>query len=226
MSQLHQDMSTYVVLLRGINVGGKNKVPMAALRECLAELGFSNVSTYIASGNVILDSYESPDEIATRVEAALPARFRLDDEVIRALVLSHDQLKAVIDNKPEGFGDEPDKYACDAIFLIGIDSAEAMAVFSPREGVDSVWPGDGVIYSQRLSAQRTKSRLGKIVGTLAYRSMTIRSWRTTTKLLQLLSARDGVLGDHPDRRSRPKSAGSCSIERAATQHSRRIKKRG
>ena len=59
---------------------------------------------------------------------------------------------------------------------------EAMAVFDPREGVDRVWPGRGVIYSQRLSAQRTKSRLSKIIGTEAYASMTIRSWATTQKL--------------------------------------------
>ncbi|MFL5683324.1 MAG: DUF1697 domain-containing protein, partial [Chloroflexota bacterium] len=54
----------------------------------------------------------------------------------------------------------------------------------PRPGVDAVWPGNGVIYSQRLSAERTKSRLGKIVGTPAYKSMTIRSWQTTMALLE------------------------------------------
>ena len=47
---------------------------------------------------------------------------------------------------------------------MGIDARTAMKVFDPRPGVDEVWPGTGVIYSQRLSAQRTKSRLGKIVG--------------------------------------------------------------
>jgi len=65
-----------------------------------------------------------------------------------------------------------------------------MAVFDPREGVDKVWPGDGVIYSQRLSSLRTKSRLGKIVGTPAYKSMTIRSWGTTTKLLEIVRTID------------------------------------
>ena len=73
---------------------------------------------------------------------------------------------------------------------MGIDAAQAMPVFDPREGVDNVWPGDGVIYSQRLSAQRTKSRLSKIVGTPVYQSMTIRSWNTTTKLLKILEERD------------------------------------
>ncbi len=102
------------------------------------------------------------------------------------LVLTRHQLQAVIENKPDGFGEQPETYHSDAIFLMGIDSAQAMPVFDPREGVDNVWLGDGVIYSQRLSAQRTKSRLGKIVATPVYKSMTIRSWSTTTKLLELL----------------------------------------
>jgi uncharacterized protein (DUF1697 family) len=50
--------------------------------------------------------------------------------------------------------------------------------------------GRGVIYSQRLSAQRTRSRLNRIMGTDAYKSMTIRNWNTTTRLLELLKAMD------------------------------------
>ena len=69
-------MSTFVILLRGINVGGKNNVAMAALIECLEELGFSHVSTYIASGNVILVSDKSADEIRAQIEEALPQSFR------------------------------------------------------------------------------------------------------------------------------------------------------
>jgi len=103
-------------------------------------------------------------------------------------VLTRDQLQAVIDNRPEGFGDQPDKYHSDTIFLMGIDATEAMTVFKPREGVDKVWPGDGVIYSQRLSAQRTKSRLSAMMVSPLYKSMTIRSWNTTVKLLDLLNA--------------------------------------
>ena len=183
-------MNTYVILMRGINVGGKNKVPMAGLRECLEDLGFSNVSTYIASGNVIAESDKSVDKIQAQVEQALPKCFKLDAELVKVLVLSRRQLQAVVDNKPKGFGDSPEKYHSDAIFLMGIDVAQAMPVFSPREGVDRVWPGDGVVYSERLSSQRTKSRLSKIVGTPVYRSMTIRSWNTTTKLLEILKKID------------------------------------
>lgn len=179
-------MNAYAILLRGINVGGKNKVPMADLRKCLEELGFSDVSTYIASGNVILKSDKRPAEIKSLIEDALPRHFKLNDELIKVLVLTRKQLQAVIDDRPKGFGDQPQKYHSDAIFLIDIDAADVMPAFTPREGVDSVWAGDGVIYSQRLTAERTKSRLGKIAAAPAYKSLTIRNWNTTTKLLELL----------------------------------------
>ena len=187
-------MNTCVILLRGINVGGKNKVPMAGLRTCLEDLGFSNVSTYLASGNVILESDKPADEIKAQIEEALPASFALDDERIKVLVLTRGQFQAVVDNKPEGFGEQPEKYHSDAIFLMGLDSAQVMPVFDPREGVDKIWPGDGVVYSQRLSAQRTRSRLSKIAAAPEYKSMTIRSWSTTTKLLAMLERLDAEKG--------------------------------
>jgi uncharacterized protein (DUF1697 family) len=177
----------YAVLLRGINVGGKNIVAMAGLRTSLEEMGFSNVSTYIASGNVILESGKSADEIKVQLEKALPERFELDGDLIKVLVLTRTQLQAIVDNKPEGFGERPEKYHSDALFLMGIDSASVIPLLNPREGVDKVWPGDGVIYSQRLSSQRTKSRLNTIMALPAYKSMTIRNWNTTTKLLELLN---------------------------------------
>ena len=177
-------MTRYLVLLRGINVGGKNKVPMAALRELLESHGHTNVSTYIASGNVILTSDRSAATIKRELEAALPNAFKLDSELVAVLVLTRRQLQAIIRKRPNGFGDKPETYHSDAVFLIGIDAKTAMKVFDPRPGVDEVWPGTGVIYSQRLSAQRTKSRLSRIVGTPAYKSMTIRSWATTMALLE------------------------------------------
>jgi uncharacterized protein (DUF1697 family) len=179
-------VTAYLVLLRGINVGGKNKVPMVELRAALEGLGFANVSTYIASGNVFLDSELSAAAVAEAIEAALPKAFKLDAELIRVRVLTADELEAVVECRPKGFGDEPAKYHSDAVFLMGIDAAEAMAVFSPKEGVDRVWPGDGVVYSQRLSARRTASRLNRIMASPLYKSMTIRSWATTTALLDLL----------------------------------------
>ena len=183
-------MTRYLVLLRGINVGGRNKLPMAALRELLESHGHTKVSTYIASGNVILSSDQSAASIKRELEEALPKTFNLDSELIAVLVLTRAQLRAVVHKRPKDFGDKPDTYNSDAVFLMGIDAPTAMKIFDPRPGVDEVWPGKGVIYSQRLTAQRTKSRLGKIVGTPAYKSMTIRSWATTLALLERMEAPD------------------------------------
>jgi uncharacterized protein (DUF1697 family) len=138
-------MNTYVILMRGINVGGKNKVPMADLRKCLEELGFANVSTYIASGNVILESDKLAVEVKAQIEAALTKSFKLDSELIKVLVLSRQQLQAIIDNKPDGFGDQPEKYHSDAIFLIDIDAAQGYAGIQPprrsRQGLARSWRG-------------------------------------------------------------------------------------
>src|SRR5512139_54298 len=112
-------MNTYVVLIRGINVGGKNIVSMAGLRKCLEEQGFSNVSTYIASGNVILKSDKPANKVKAQIEEVLPENFKLNDGFIKVLVLTHNQLQAVVDHKPKGFGEQPEKYHSDAIFLIG-----------------------------------------------------------------------------------------------------------
>jgi uncharacterized protein (DUF1697 family) len=180
----------YVILLRGINVGGKNIISMVSLKSCLEELGFANISTYIASGNVILESDKPAAEIEDQIEAALIKSFKVDSELIKVLALTLNQLQVIVDNKPEGFGDQPEKYHSDAIFLMRVDSAQTMSIFNPREGVDKVWPGDGMIYSQRLSAERTKSRLSKIMESPLYKSMTIRSWNTTIKLLNLMKNMD------------------------------------
>jgi uncharacterized protein (DUF1697 family) len=178
----------YLGLLRGVNVGGKNKVSMAELKACLEDLGCQNVRTYIASGNVIFESNKSAAELTKEIEAVLPKKFKLDSELIKILILSRDQLQKIVDHAPKGFGAEPATYHSDAIFLIDVPSDEAIKVFNPREGVDKVWQGDLVIYSQRLSALRTKSRLSVIAVSPLYKQMTIRSWQTTVKLLELMNA--------------------------------------
>jgi uncharacterized protein (DUF1697 family) len=91
----------YLALLRGINVGGKNKVPMAELKACFEELGCENVRTYIASGNVMFESSMSSAELTEEIQEALPTKFRLDSELIKILVLSRDQLQKVIDQAPK-----------------------------------------------------------------------------------------------------------------------------
>jgi uncharacterized protein (DUF1697 family) len=181
-------MHPYVILIRGVNVGGKNLLPMADLRTCLESQGYSQVSTYIASGNILLRSDQPASAVKTHLEGLLPQKFALDDAFIKVLVLTPAQLQAVVSGKPQGFGEQPETYHSDVIFLMGLDAEQTMAVFNPREGVDQIWPGDGVIYSQRLSAMRTKSRLNKIMSAPAYKSMTIRTWNTVKKLLEMVNS--------------------------------------
>jgi uncharacterized protein (DUF1697 family) len=176
----------YVALLRGINVGGRNPVAMADLRQTFTECGFSGVRTYIQSGNVLFDSDRPARSLEDEIEAALERRFGVPLVVV---VRSHRRLRAVVDRAPAGFGAKPGRFHSDAIFLKSpLTARKAMRVVQLRDEVDSAWPGQGVIYFARLSERRTQSKMGKIVGTPEYRSMTIRSWNTTTKLLDLLDA--------------------------------------
>ena len=183
-------MRSYLALLRGVNVGGKNKLAMSALSERLTDLGLEDVSTVLASGNVLLRSSKSARTLGQQIESVLVEYFGLHEDPVKVLVLTAAQVHAVVENKPDHFGDEPETYQSDAIFLMGISASSAMTAFNPREGVDRVWPGDGVIYSQRLSAQRTKSRLSTVLSSPLYKSMTIRSWSTTVKLDSRLTALD------------------------------------
>jgi uncharacterized protein (DUF1697 family) len=90
----------HVALLRGINVGGKNLVPMAALREAFVDAGFEDVSTYIASGNVLFSSTRPAAQLEREIEAAIETRFGRELVVV---VRSQRQLRAVVDEAPKDF---------------------------------------------------------------------------------------------------------------------------
>jgi uncharacterized protein (DUF1697 family) len=174
----------YVALIRGINVGGKNKVAMAYLRAAFEEAGFGDVRTYIQSGNVLFSSDTPAAALEEQIETFLERRYQT---FLVVVVRSHRQLRAVVEKAPKGFGQSPDDHHSDVIFLRApLTPKDAMGVVRLRDGVDQAWTGTGVLYFARLSAQRTRSLLGKIVGTPEYKQMTIRSWTTTTKLLALL----------------------------------------
>ncbi len=99
-------------------------------------------------------------------------------------------MRNIVSKAPPGFGQRPDVYHSDVIFLKGgLSSRKAMQVVELRDGVDRAWTGPNVLYFARESARRTQSRMGRIVGTPEYQLMTIRSWSTVTKLLDLLDAR-------------------------------------
>lgn len=179
--------SNYVALLRGINVGGKNIVRMADLRAAFEDAGYAAVGTYIQSGNVLFESDGSPAALERDIETMLEGRFGLSLVVV---VRSHRQLRNVVNRAPDGFGTAPDVHHSDVIFLKApLSSDQALRAVDLRDGVDQAWPGAGVLYFSRLSERLSQSRMGRIASTPQYQSMTIRNWRTTTRLLSLLDDR-------------------------------------
>ena len=178
----------YAALLRGINVGGKNIVPMADLRACFADIGAREVATYIQSGNVVFDGGDrGAADWTERIEMGLTRRFSYDARIV---LRRHDEVRAAVHRAPSGFGADPDRYRSDVLFLRGPASAvEVVSQLTPRDGVDQVAAGDGVVYFERLIARATQSRMSKVVGLPIYQQMTIRNWRTTTTLLAMLDER-------------------------------------
>ncbi|HET7301867.1 MAG TPA: DUF1697 domain-containing protein [Candidatus Saccharimonadales bacterium] len=176
----------YLALFRGVNVGGKNRLSMAELKTCLEGMGLKNVRTYINSGNAVFEADEQANQVRRKIEQALAKKFTFDSDLIKVLVISKEQLAAIVRSAPKGFGETPEVYYSDVAFLIDEDAQKAFDAFELNPEVDTIWMGEGVIYYRRLGALRTKSRLSKIIGKPVYKNMTIRNWNTTKKLLALL----------------------------------------
>ena len=177
-------MGVYVALLRGINVGGKNLIKMPALKECFEAGGFDDVGTYIQSGNVLFRASGSGRVLETRIEKMLASTFDYKPVVV---VRSRAQMRSIVDDAPKGFGTKPETYFSDVLFLKApLTAATAIKQVSTREGVDEAYAGRGVLYFSRLTSMRSKSYLSKIASLPIYKSITIRSWTTTTRLVELL----------------------------------------
>jgi uncharacterized protein (DUF1697 family) len=181
-------MAQYVALLRGINVGGNNVIRMAELRATFEGLGFERVGTYVQSGNVIFDAADATcDALAARIEAGLTERFGYEARIV---LRSYAQLRNVVAAAPAGFGTQPDLYRYDVVFLRDpLTAPDALRDIPTRNGVDQAFAGDRVCYFSRLISRASQSYLSRVVGLPGYRSMTIRNWNTTVKLLALLDGR-------------------------------------
>lgn len=176
--------TSFVALLRGINVGGNNLIRMPALKAAFEDAGYGNVRTYIQSGNVLFRTGQTgPQELEQSIERMLEERFGIP---ILVVARSRDELADIVASAPEGHGSP--LHRSDVFFLKHpLSAEEALAQFPDlRDGVDAVAPGPGVVYFSRLDAEAGRSRITRIMGTPLYRRITIRNWRTTTKLLQLI----------------------------------------
>ena len=186
-------MRTHVALLRGINVGGQGKVPMAELREVLASLGHQDVATYIQTGNVVFTSPQADSaRLADDLEEAIATRFGLRTGVV---VLTRADLARVIADNP--YPEAASPKMVHAVFrreeptaeqLAGIEAAEQRARDKGSRDEATVigrvlflYTPDGFGRSE-LAAQL--SRAGQALTPAA--GGTARNWATVTKLMSLL----------------------------------------
>lgn len=173
-------MTRSVLLLRAVNVSGRNRVPMAELRALLApDLG--EVSTYIASGNIVCEHPSDPVAACARVRALIAAEFGVDTPVV---LRTHDALAASVQRQP--FADASEKML-HAMFLEGPASSGAMEALHerlvPGERIalvgNDLWIdyGEGGVHSTRL----TKAVLDRVLGVAG----TARNLRTVRRLIEL-----------------------------------------
>ncbi|MET0726048.1 MAG: DUF1697 domain-containing protein [Leifsonia sp.] len=177
-------MTSAVALLRGINVGGRNLVGMTDLAACFRDAGFREVRTYTQSGNVLFatDRVVGP-RLETAAEAMLEERFGIP---ILVVARSRDELAATVAGAPADHGSSD--LRSEVFFLKDARTAEAVFAELPelRDGVDSVALGPGAIYFSRVAARATQTRITRFMAMPVFQRMTVRSWRTTTRLLQML----------------------------------------
>lgn len=176
-------MTKYIALLRGINVGGHNKVPMAQLRECLTKAGFSNVSTYIQSGNIFLQADEnSPSIIATQIQTLVEQEFGVTVPVI---VKQRRELQQILDNCP---WDTEKKEQAYFVILNTIPNKNVVAIAQEKvyENDEYLIIKDCIYLYPKKGYGRSKFKMNyfeKILETHA----TARNYKTMLKLLSLSS---------------------------------------
>ena len=121
-------MKTYVVLLRGVNVSGKNIIKMAILKDVLIDNNFQNVTTYIQSGNIVLTSDLSKDAVATKIQELIYDHFQLQ---IAVFCLDLQEMETALENNPFIENIEPNK-----LFFTFLNEEPAADLLANLEKID------------------------------------------------------------------------------------------
>lgn len=172
----------YVVLLRGVNVGGKNKISMTQLKVTLELLGCENVRTYMNSGNVLLTDERGPEELQTVIETALLEAYDLVTKVLAIPKPSLDQIASAL---PSEWRND-DTMRCEVMFLWEVASPKSVIEqIAIKPGIDHVKYVDGALLWSVARQQASKSALSKLIGTDIYKKMTIRNCNTVRRLVEL-----------------------------------------
>lgn len=178
-------MERYIALLRGVNVGGKNKISMPALKAALEQSGFFAVSTYINSGNVFFScEKEAATDLQQKCRQLILDGFGLE---IPVAVLSERELADALGHAPEWWGDEAE-VKHNAIFVIAPAEPETVMrdVGEAKPEYERVACHGRLIFWSAPLKTFSRTRWSNIVSTPAYANITIRNANTTRKLLALL----------------------------------------
>ncbi|MFZ1881361.1 MAG: DUF1697 domain-containing protein [Gaiellaceae bacterium] len=175
-------MKRYIVLLRGINVGGHRRIAMADLRALLTRLGYESPLTHLQSGNVVLSSTQSAKQVQQTIERGLAAEF---GDGIEVFVRTRKELADVIARDPLGkIADNPSRYF--VTFLSGKPAAAAVQAAAAADvGGEQFVVAGPVIYTWSATGLHD-SKLAKLLSEkrLGVRA-TARNWNTVVKLLEL-----------------------------------------
>ena len=179
-------MIKYTALLRGINVGGKNRISMKELKTVFEEIGFLNVSTYINSGNVIF-STENKDknEITKKIESVIIDKFSLSIPVI---ILSTNELSDILENAPDWWWYNNKEIVNYAIFVISPISVKEVfeKVGEIKPEYEKITYYNNVIFWSTPLNVFQKTRWSKIASSPVNNNVTIRNSNTTKKILEIL----------------------------------------
>lgn len=176
-------MQRYALLVRGINVGKGNTLPMADLRAMLEALGAAEVATYIQSGNAVLSSALEPEELTAAVEAALERRM---GRPVATTVRTQAELEAVVAANPFAEVADTPKFLC-VTFLSAPPGAGALAALEAADFGDDRWQLSGrEIYSWHPRGQG-RSPLAEAIQKLRLPgTTTTRNWNTVLRLRAML----------------------------------------
>jgi uncharacterized protein (DUF1697 family) len=179
---------TYLALLRGINVGGKNIIPMTKLATTFEQLGFENVKTYIASGNIVFTTDVIPYDVLTKqIETAIEQGFCLQ---VPVLIRDLPGIQKLMEKLPEDW-DNDTVTKCDIMFLWPVlDKPDVVKQIPFNPDVETVdyLPGAVVWRIGRENVNRGK--VLRIIGTDTYKQVTIRTPGTVRKLYALMQIAD------------------------------------
>jgi uncharacterized protein (DUF1697 family) len=178
-------LESYVALLRGINVGGKNTISMTDLKARFIELGFENVVTHGNSGNVI---FQAPTQPSEKLEAQLEKGLeKIFPSPISVMVRNKEELAKVIAAIPKNWNNDPEtKY--DIVFLKKeVDDPAIVGKIGPHPSMEDLKYIPGTLFWTILKKDFPKSNFPKLVGTATYKGMTIRTPNVVRKIHQLMA---------------------------------------